>query len=135
MKNFIQFLFLTLAMIYGSCATKVVFPISDMAPAAHGTAKVKTDKNNNYQIDLTIKHLADADRLNPPKSQYVVWILTEGGVTKNLGGIVSDRSNNAKLSATTSFKPIQIFVTAEEAGNVVQPGRQELFRSKILRLK
>lgn len=135
MKKLIVFLYLPLATIFGSCATKVVFPVSSIAPAAHGTAKIKKDKNNNYQIDLAIKHLANPDRLSPPKSQYVVWMFTEEGLNKNLGGIVSDRSNKAKLTATTPFKPIQIFVTAEEAGNVLQPGKQELFRSKILRLK
>ena len=135
MKKLALLLLLVLAVILGSCATKVVFPVSAIAPAAHGTAKIKTDKNNNYQIDLAIKHLANPDRLNPPKSQYVVWMLAENGQNKNLGGIVSDRSNNAKLTATTPFKPIQIFVTAEDAGDVVQPGQQELFRSKILRLK
>jgi hypothetical protein len=119
----------------GSCTTMVKFPVSPIAPAADGIAKIKKDKNNNYVIDLSINHLANPDRLNPPKKHYVVWISTDQDRPINLGMLVSNSKNKAFLRTVTSSKPIQVFVTAEDAGNVKWPGSQELFRSEKLNLK
>ena len=57
-----------------SCASTVRFPVSSTVPAADITVKKKMDKNKNYFIELTARNLAAANRLNPPKSNYSVWI-------------------------------------------------------------
>ncbi|NSW95692.1 MAG: hypothetical protein HPY62_13375 [Bacteroidales bacterium] len=118
-----------------SCATTVKFPVSQIAPAADGTVKVKKDKNNNYLIAVNVKYLANPDRLTPPRSVYVVWAETEEGITKNIGRLVSNRSNKGSMKTSTPFNPVRIFITAEDEGTVTFPGRQELFRTEKFRVK
>ncbi len=122
-------------IILASCATVTKFPVSPIVPAADGVAKIKKDKNNNYVIDLSITHLANPGRLNPPRKYYVVWMTTEQGNPINLGMLATNSKSKAFLRSVTSSRPTQIFVTTENAGNVNWPGPQELFRSKKLKLR
>ena len=119
-----------IALILSSCATTVKFPVSQLAPAAEGSTKIKQDKNGNYNITVRVNYLADAERLNPPRSQYIVWVEKDDGSFQNIGILVSDRLNKAKLETTTPFPPYRILITAEDEGAVTWPGTQELFRSE-----
>src|SRR4030042_2512324 len=74
---------------FGSCAKKVYFAISPVVPAAQGKITFKSDKNNNYLIQIQISNLADVERLQPPKKSYVVWMETDRGLAINLGRISS----------------------------------------------
>jgi hypothetical protein len=57
----------------------------------------------------------------------MVWMTTDQDITKNLGQI---KTSSGKLSSTlkasfetvTTFKPVKIFITAEEDSNVQSPG-------------
>jgi len=124
-KNFFLGI-LTVMMIFSfiSCSTKAVFLASSVVPAAEGYVKVKKDNNNNYVIQMQISNLAEVDRLQPPKQTYVVWMVTDQGITKNIGRVSS--SNNLKVSFKTvsSFKPTQIFITAEDNESAQFPGEQ-----------
>ena len=135
MKTLNYVLLLIFLATLGSCSTSVKFPVSSIAPAAEGVAKIKKDKNNNYAMELSVKYLANPERLNPPRKHYVVWISTDRDKSINLGMLVSDNKNKASLKSVSSSKPTQIFVTAEDAGDVKWPGSQELFRSGSLNLK
>ena len=124
-RNFILGI-LTTMMIFSfvSCSTKVLFLTSSVVPAAKGQVNVKKDKNNNYVIQMKLSNLAGVERLEPVRQTYVVWMLTDQGLTKNIGRVNS--SNNLKVSFKTvsSFKPIQIFVTAEDNESAQFPGEQ-----------
>ncbi|MEO7522936.1 MAG: hypothetical protein ABIT58_02515, partial [Ferruginibacter sp.] len=48
-----------------SCAKKVSFNVSPVAPAAEGKIKIKKDKNNNYEISIKVQRLANPSRLTP----------------------------------------------------------------------
>ena len=135
MKTKIYLSVLITCLILSSCATTYRFPISSIAPAADGTAKFTKDKNKNYIIDVKVKYLSNADRLIPAKRLYVVWIKTDTGDIKNIGQLMSDNKNNASLSGTTSSRPVQIFVTAEDAGNSNWPSEQEIFRIEHISLR
>ena len=119
-----------LALMLSSCATTVSFPVSQLAPAAEGSTKIRQDKNGNYNITVRVNYLADAERLNPPRSQYIVWVEKEDGSVQNIGILVSDRLNKARLETKTPFVPYRILITAEDEGVPTWPGTQELFRSE-----
>ena len=55
---------LTMMMLFSlaSCSTKTLFLNSSVVPAARGYIKVKTDKNNNYVIQVQITNLAGVER-------------------------------------------------------------------------
>jgi hypothetical protein len=107
---------------FSSCSKKVAFLTSSVVPAAEGFVQVKKDKNENYSILLKISNLAEVDKLQPPKKTYVVWMETDRGLTKNIGQLVSSKNLNANFETVSSFKPIKIFLTAEDNENIQYPG-------------
>jgi hypothetical protein len=111
---------------FNSCAKKAIFLNSSVVPAAKGTVKVKTDKNNNYVINIQLINLAEPDRLQPPRNAYVVWMVTTDNYTKNIGQINSSTSFlskqlKASFETISTFKPSKIFITAEDDANIQNP--------------
>ena len=116
-------------MVNQSCAHKISFGTSSVVPAAEGSVKVKKDKNNNYNIDLSVIRLADPKRLSPSKQLYVVWMDADQNGTKNIGqlktssGMLS-KTLKSSLKTVSSVKPTRIFITAEDDAAVQYPGGQ-----------
>ncbi len=122
-------LFFTTAVLQSCGTTKYKFSTSSVVPAAEGSVKVKKDKNNNYNIDLSVMRLADPKRLSPAKATYVVWIDTQNNGTKNIGQLKTSSSMisstlKSSLKTVTPFKPVRIFITAEDDANIQYPGGQ-----------
>ena len=118
-----------------SCAQKISFLTSSVVPAAEGTVKVKTDDNNNYEIKISLSHLADPERLQPSKKMYVVWMESDRDIARNIGRINSSRgflSGKLKASFETvsSGKPNKIVITAEDDASVQFPGTQVVLSTK-----
>src|SRR3989339_2091114 len=118
--NKIIFILATVLMILplSACAQKVKFLTSAVIPAAQGIVKVKKDSNKNYQIKIHIDNMAEPNRLAPPKSAYVVWLVTDENIPQNIGKIKTSTSFlSKKLTATfesvSVVKPTKIFITAE----------------------
>lgn len=115
------------SFVWSSCARKISFATSTVVPAAEGTVKVKKDGNNNFAIKVDIKNLAEPNRLPQPQNMYVVWIQTEKNGIQNLGqlntssGLFSS-TLKASLETVTPYKPTRLFVTGENAANVIYPG-------------
>jgi len=112
---------ITFAYFYWS--EKTVFLTSSVVPAARGNVKVKKDNNKNYLIQVDIANLTEVDRLQPPRNTYVVWMVTDKNLTKNIGQIDSSTgvlSNKLKASFQTAslLKPVKIYITAEDDANV-----------------
>ncbi|MBN1144808.1 MAG: hypothetical protein JXA72_10310 [Bacteroidales bacterium] len=103
-------------------AKKIPFIQSSVAPAAEGYVKINTDGNNNNIIMIRIKNLAEIERLDPAMKTYVVWMDTDRETTINIGRISSSNSLKVSFEAVSSFKPIKIFITAEEDENTKVPG-------------
>lgn len=123
----LNMLFLGLILPMQSCSKKVQFETSPVVPAARGDVKISKNSNQNYVIKIKFDNLAEVDRLDPPKKTYVIWMVTDQKSTKNIGQIESSSSMmSSKLKAdfetATPFKPVKIFVTAEDDGNVEYPG-------------
>jgi hypothetical protein len=112
-----------------SCATSVNFLNSAVVPAARGSVKIKTDNNKNYAIQITLSDLAEASRLQPPKLTYIVWMITDRDLTKNIGQLNSSKGFMSKqlkgsFKTVSSDKPVKIFITAEDDAAVQYPGSQ-----------
>ena len=110
-----------------ACTSKYAFQTSSVVPAARGNVKVKKDGNDNYLIKVDISNLAEVKRLQPPKEAYVIWLVSDEDVTKNIGQINSSSSMiSSKLKASfqtvSSTKPHRIFITAEDNGATTFPG-------------
>jgi len=131
MKLLKSLLFMSLIAVLTSCATTTKFPLSSTVPAAEITAKVNQDKNKNYVIQVVAKNLASAERLNPPKNNYSVWIVTENGTIKNIGQLTNLNAKTATLKTLTPFNVKEIFITAEDQGNLTYPNGVEISRTNF----
>jgi len=126
-KNFFSgFLMITMLFFIASCTTNASFLNSSVVPSAKGKVKIKQDNNQNYRIKVHIKDLAAVERLQMAKETYVVWLETERGSYENLGQLISStgfmsKQHTAALETVTSFKPVRVFVTAENGLNVRYP--------------
>jgi len=119
---------LTAMLFLSSCASTEKFPVSTVAPAADITAVKKLDKNNNYAIEVTAKNLASVDRIAPLKKTYVVWIVTKNEGVKNIGQLSVKNAKTSTLKSLTPFDFNEVFITAEEQGDITYPSGTEVSR-------
>jgi hypothetical protein len=131
MKSLINLLIVTVLVFLTSCATTTKFPVSSVTPAAEITVKKKQDKNKNYVIEVTAKNLASANRVDPSKKNYNVWIVTENNGTKNAGMLVNKNAKTATLKTSTPYDVKEIFITAEDQGDYSYPVGVEISRTTI----
>jgi hypothetical protein len=114
-------------LLISSCSKKVNFQTSSVVPAARGNVKISRDSNKNYVIKLHLSDLAEVDRLQMAKESYVVWMVTDNEEKKNIGllnsssGMLSSKLK-ANFETSSSTRPTQIFITAEENASVQYPG-------------
>ncbi len=122
------------AFSLSSCAKKMTFGTSSVVPAAEGSVKLKSDKNNNTSIDLNVERLADPERLSPARKTYVVWMETASDGTKNIGnlntssGFLSGKMKSS-LKTVTPYKPTGFFITAEDDASVQYANGQVVLRT------
>jgi hypothetical protein len=129
-KNiFLSVFTLMIVVSLNSCATSVNFLNSSVVPAARGAVKVKKDNNKNYVIQISLTDLAEASRLQPSKLTYIVWMVTDRDLTKNIGQLNSSKGFMSKqlkgsFKTVSSDKPVKIFITGEDDAAVQYPGTQ-----------
>ena len=125
-STFLPGVVIFLAFSLGSCAKKIAFQSSVIVPAAEGRVKIKKDNNENYSLDITLRNLVESRKLQPPRNTYVVWSETDRNGIQNIGQINSSSglfssTLKASLKAVTPFKPVRIFITAEDDVSIRYP--------------
>lgn len=121
--------FIFAAILISACSKNVTFPVSEVVPAAEAVVKVNEDSNGNYEIELEVDNLAEPDRLRPERRYYMVWMVTKEHGTINIGRLDINRKNNGELNTNTPYKPIRIFITAEDDKQPVLPSTQVVLNS------
>lgn len=122
---------LALVFFIASCASTVRFPVSTVVPAADIVAKKKEDKNGNYNLTVTAKNLASAERLNPSSNYYVVWIQTESEGIRSVGRLLNKNAKTASIEAITPFNFQEVFITAEKQDGLSIPLGPEISRARF----
>lgn len=116
----------TAIFLWVGCTPKIGFLNSPVVPAAEGYVKAKQDKNNNFHIEVFVKHLAPSLKLTPPKQYYIVWAEKAENEYQNLGMLKSSSNLisstlKASFNTTLPYKPISIFITAEDNATLEKP--------------
>jgi len=138
-KNiFFGIITIMIAFLFDSCATNNKFLNSSVVPAARGTVKIKRDHNNNYIIQLKIFNLAEVKRLQTSKMTYIVWMVTDREITKNIGQLKSSTKLFSKMlkgsfKTVSSFKPTKIFITSENDPSTQYPDMQTILTTDIFK--
>jgi len=100
---------------------------SPTLPAVDGRAKFTATKNDNTRIELTVKHLPHPGKLTPPANTYVVWTrATKYAPAQNVGALLVDKNLNGKLVTETALHSFELFITAEDSGQIQEPLGQPL---------
>lgn len=129
MKNYMILLLLISMSIMVSCSKKVAFQRSDVVPAAEADIKVDTDKNGNYELEITVENLAHPGNLNPAKETYVVWMESKDYRVYNLGELKVSDNLKGSLTAVTPHEPDKVYITAEDNASETRPGNQVILTS------
>jgi hypothetical protein len=129
LNNLVKIIFLgilaTLVMIPVTLsAKKIPFLTSSVTPAARGYVKIKKDNNKNYVVKVDISDLAGIEKIQPSKLTYVVWMVTDRDITKNIGRVTVSKNLSGSFETVSSFQPTKIFITAEVDESVQVPGEQ-----------
>jgi len=129
-KRFLSGIFIIMSIfLLTSCSKNFSFLSSSVVPAARGDVKIKTDNNKNYVVEISLTDLAEPSRLQPPKLTYIVWMVTNRDITKNIGQLKSARGILSKqlkgsFKTVTADKPVKIYITAEDDAGIEYPGTQ-----------
>lgn len=126
---------LLIAGVAGCGKQKVPLPVSGTLPAATGQAKVSNDENGNTMVNVKVRHFAPPQRLQPPKSVYVVWVETPERQTFNLGQLRIKDNLEGELTGITPFKVFQILITAENFPTVTTPSGDVILRTSVVETK
>ena len=105
---------------YRSGPTKIDFRGTVLLSDAKGEATVESHRGRT-QIDAKFENLLAPARFGREYLTYVLWALSPEGAPRNLGEIVADSSNRAKMTVTTELAAFGMIVTAEPYSTVQQP--------------
>lgn len=122
---------LCIIILITSCASITKFPVSQSVPAADITAKIKKQGKLNYLVTITANNLAASERLDPPKEIYIIWAISEAGVTRNVGYFIQQNAVKSIYRASFPYKPIEVFITAEDEEDLCKPSGIEISRTKL----
>ncbi|WP_291040195.1 hypothetical protein [Dyadobacter sp. 50-39] len=124
-----------LLCVFSSCSRKLTFSRSAIVPAAQGAVRVNRDKNDNYAVDLNIRHLSPPERLVESRNVYVVWANTRDNGVRNMGQLNSRKGLFSKmlrsnLQTVMTFEPTNFFITAEREANIQYPEGQVILTTR-----
>ena len=105
----------------------VTMNVSPDIPAAQGKVKFHKTDDGNVAVNLSVKYLADPQKLQPPAAIYVVWVSSDkDSPAQNIGALKVDNDREGKLKTVTPLRAFQLFVTAEANGQVQAPAGKKL---------
>jgi hypothetical protein len=112
----------TKAINYGhlSGPTKIGLKGTVLMTEAEGEARIES-RRGAVQIEARVNHLAAPTRFGPEYLTYVLWAVTPDGRPMNLGELVTDASNKAKVKVSTDLQAFALIVTAEPYFSVTHP--------------
>jgi len=96
--------------------------VSPDIPAAQGMVKFSKTNDGNISINLSVKYLADPQKLQPPAAIYVVWVgKDKDSKPQNIGALKVEKDREGTIKSVTPLHAFQLFVTAEGNGQVQEP--------------
>jgi hypothetical protein len=115
---------------------------NQLVPAASGTVTLKNKDDVNKTLIVRVHHLAPPENLSPEAAakvdntpaghSYVVWLqATESNPPDNIGVLIPDKNLDAELTATTTQKKFNLFVTAEPSPTQNAPTGQHLLQATV----
>jgi outer membrane protein OmpA-like peptidoglycan-associated protein len=104
-------------------STKINFAGTALAPPAHGTATVESQRGVIH-VSAEFRDLPQPSSFGPEYLTYVLWAISPDGRPVNLGELTLDSygaGSSSKIEATSDIQTFGMIVTAEPYYAVTQP--------------
>jgi outer membrane protein OmpA-like peptidoglycan-associated protein len=105
---------------YRSGPTMIDFRGTVLMPKAKGEAIVES-KRGRTEIDAKLDNIEDPQRFGREYLTYVLWAISPEGRPHNLGEVMANGSDKARLRITTDLQAFGLIVTAEPYSAVRHP--------------
>jgi len=100
--------------------TPIDFRGTVLLPEIKGTAIVESHRGS-VSIDAKLERLQPPTRFGREYLTYVLWAISPEGRPRNLGEILVDSSNKARVNVSTDMQAFGLMVTAEPYYSVTTP--------------
>lgn len=115
---------------YRAEPTAVDFSGTVLMPKARGSALV-VSKPGRTEIEATFKQLTPPMPYGPEYLTYVLWSLSPDGRPQNLGEIITNGRDKAKVRVSTDMQAFAMIVTAEPYASVRRPSDVVVLENKV----
>jgi hypothetical protein len=110
--------------------TQINFKGTVLLPRAEGEATVEV-KNGYTQITANFRHLEQSQKFGTEYLTYILWAITPEGRPINLGEVMPDGSDKAKMRVTCPYSTFGLLVTAEPYFSVPYPSNVVVLENEI----
>jgi outer membrane protein OmpA-like peptidoglycan-associated protein len=115
---------------YRNGPTKVDFRGTILLPHAKGEATVES-KAGRVDVEAKFERTEAPGRFGGEYLTYVLWAITPEGHPRNLGEVLADGSDHARLHVTTDLQSFGMIVTAEPYSAVRLPSDVVVMENQI----
>lgn len=115
---------------YRSGPTQVDFRGTVLMPHAKGKAIVES-KRGRTEIEVTVENLVPPTRFGREYLTYALWAITPEGAPHNIGEVIPNGSDKAKLHVTTDLQSFGLIVTAEPYSAARQPSDVVVLENEV----
>jgi hypothetical protein len=115
---------------YRSGPTLVDLRGTVLMPEAKGQATVES-KRGRTEIEVAIDKLAAPTRFGLEYLTYTLWAITPEGAPRNIGEVIPNGSDKARLRVTTDLQAFGLIVTAEPYSAARQPSDVVVLENEI----
>lgn len=122
------------AILVSACSREIVFPASDAMPTAEAVLRIDALENQEYEMELNVYNIPEAERITASNLTYVVWMVTRKDGTVNIGPLDFSSRYEGSLEYLSAYEPVRVFVTEEDNAEVVLPSPQIVLDSKTFEL-
>jgi hypothetical protein len=99
-------------------------------PEAKGQAIFET-KRARTEIDVAVDKLAPPTRFGGEYLTYTLWAITPEGAPRNIGEVIPNGSDKARMHVTTDLQAFGLIVTAEPYSAARQPSDVVVLENEI----
>jgi len=115
---------------YRSGPTSIDFRGTVLMPEAKGEATVES-KRGRTEIDVSVANLAPPTRFGREYLTYTLWAITPEGAPHNIGEVIPNGSNKARMHVTTDLQAFGLIVTAEPYSAARQPSDVVVLENQV----
>ena len=115
---------------YRAGPTKIDFRGTVLMPTAKGEATVES-RRGRTEIESRFENVVAPTRFGHEYLTYVLWAITPEGASRNLGEVVPNGSDKARLHVTSDLQAFGLIVTAEPYGAVRRPSDVVVMENQV----